>query len=134
MKYFYLGALLVFFAQISFSQTNGMIVVPAGSGSGALVLDPNGDGYVSQTTAGFISNDIIESEIPFITLIPAGSEPSSDVQNAPNCGFTDFVESTIGGLDPAMHYYNTVTGNWLFRLRMGNISPNSKSYSILIDS
>ena len=109
-----------------------MIVVPSSSGSS--VLDPNGDGYVSQTTSGFISNDITESEIPYITLIPAGNEPQSDVQNAPNCGFTDFVESTSGGLDPAMHYYNTVSGNWLFRLRMANISPNSKSYSILIDS
>jgi len=114
------------------AQTKGMIVVPAGTG--ASVLDPNGDGYISQTTAGFTTNDITQSEIPYVTLIPAGNEPSSDIQNAPNCGFTDFVESTVGGLDPAMHYYNTVSGNWLFRLRMGNISPNSKSYSILIDS
>ncbi|MCE2712964.1 MAG: hypothetical protein LW688_10555 [Cryomorphaceae bacterium] len=121
---------LVFSSQ-SFAQTKGMIVVPASSGTA--VLDPNGDGYVSTNNAGFISNDILESEIPFVTLIPAGNEPAADIENAPNCGFTDFVESVSGGLDPAMHYYDA-SGNWLFRLRMGNISPNSKSYSILIDS
>ncbi|MEY4603317.1 MAG: hypothetical protein RIT43_609, partial [Bacteroidota bacterium] len=118
-------------ASQSFAQTKGMIVVPASSGSA--VLDPNSDGYVSANSDGFISNDRLESEIPYVTLIPAGNEPSADIENAPNCGFTDFVESTTGGLDPAMHYYDG-SGNWLFRLRMGNISPNSKSYSILIDS
>jgi hypothetical protein len=134
MKIFVQLLVVMCLANFAFSQTKGMIVVPASSTSGAAVLDPNGDGYVSQTTAGFIANDISESEIHYITLIPAGNEPSSDITNAPACGFTDFVESTAGGLDPVMHYYNSTSGNWLFRMRMGNISSNSKSYSVLIDS
>jgi hypothetical protein len=115
------------------SQTRGMILEPATSVNGRNVLDPNGDGYISATTSGFSSNDITESEIPFVTLIPAGEEPPGDIQNGPTCGFTDFVETVAGGLDPALHYVDD-DGNWLFRLRMGGIAPNAKSYSILIDT
>ena len=114
----------------SFAQTPGMIVYPA-TGAAATVLDPNADGYVSATTAGFLGDDQANNELPWQTLIPAGSEPNSDVQNGPNCGFTDFVESTAGGIDPVFHL--TAGPNWLFRFRMASIAPNAKSYSILVD-
>jgi hypothetical protein len=114
----------------SLGQTTGMIVEPA-TGSSALILDPNGDGYVSATTLGFLGDDQLNNELSWQTLIPAGSEPNSDVQNGPNCGFTDFVESTFGGIDPVFHLSTGV--NWLFRFRMASISPNAKSYSILVD-
>ena len=107
-----------------FSQTPGMIVEPA-SGASALVLDPNGDGYVSTTTVGFLGNDQLNNELPWQTLIPAGSEPNSDVQNGPNCGFTDFVESSVGGIDPVFHL--TTGGNWLFRFRMA-VFPLTQSH------
>ncbi|MDP3645377.1 MAG: hypothetical protein Q8S54_19605 [Bacteroidota bacterium] len=38
------------------SQTPGLIFDPI-PGGGITVLDPNGDGYSSKTTNGFISND-----------------------------------------------------------------------------
>jgi hypothetical protein len=113
-----------------FAQTPGMIVEPA-LGSSVSVLDPNGDGYVSATAAGFLGNDQTNNELSWQTLIPAGTEPNSDVQNGPNCGFTDFVESTTGGIDPVFHL--TTGSQWLFRFRMASIAPNAKSYSILID-
>jgi len=115
-----------------FSQTPGMIVEPA-TGAAALVLDPNSNGYVSGTTAGFFGNDqlVSNNELPWQTLIPAGSEPNSDVQNGPNCGFTDFVESSVGGIDPVFHL--TAGSNWLFRFRMASIAPNAKAYSIMVD-
>ena len=113
-----------------FAQTPGMIIEPA-TGAGAAVLDPNGDGYVSATNAGFQTDDQTESEIPFTSLIFPGSEPTSDLNNAPNCGFTDFVDQ--GDRDPAQKFYS-VAGNWLFRFRMGSVAPNAKSYSILIDT
>lgn len=91
--------LLILLSSALQSQTPGMIVEPA-TGVSATILDPNGDGYVSATTVGFLGNDQINNELPWQTLIPAGSEPNSDVQNGPNCGFTDFVESTVGGMDP----------------------------------
>lgn len=113
------------------SQTTGLIVDAAG-GAGDAVLDPNGDGYTSSTTTGFGGNDYTNSEIPYTTLIPAGSEPNSDVSSGPNCGFSDFVESFVGGQDPVLSYLDG-SNNWLFRMRMANIAPNSKSFSILID-
>jgi hypothetical protein len=113
-----------------FSQTPGMIYEPA-SGAGASILDPNGDGYTSATTGGFTTDDQLQSEIPYSSLIFPGSEPTSDLNNAPDCGFTDFVDQ--GDRDPAQKYLSPA-GNWLFRLRMGSISPNAKSYSILIDT
>ncbi len=114
----------------SLAQTKGMIVEPA-TGAAALVLDPNGDGYVSATTAGFLGNDQLNNELPWQTLIPAGSEPSSDVRNGPNCGFSDFVETTAGSVDPVFHL--STQNHWLFRFRMASIAPNAKSYSILVD-
>ncbi|PWA08617.1 hypothetical protein, partial [Flavobacterium laiguense] len=113
------------------AQTPGMIIEPA-SGASKSVLDPNNDGYISTSTAGFLGNDKSNSEIAYRTLIAAGSEPSSDVRNGPNCGFSDFVESVSGGIDPVFHYSNGT--NWLFRFRMASIAPNAKSYSILIDT
>ena len=113
-------------------QTTGMIVVPAGSPGAQAILDPNGDGYISATLAGFLTNDVLNSEIPYTTLVPAGNEPFGDILNGPNCGFSDFVESFLGGQDPVLSYLDA-SNNWLFRMRMANIAPNSKSYSILID-
>ena len=57
-----------------FSQTPGLIYEPA-TGGGAAILDPNGDGYTSQTTAGFTTDDQLESEIPYTSLVFPGSEP-----------------------------------------------------------
>ncbi|MFZ9575797.1 MAG: gliding motility-associated C-terminal domain-containing protein [Bacteroidia bacterium] len=112
------------------AQTPGMIIEPA-TGAGTAILDPNGDGYVSATNSGFVTDDQLESEIPFTSLIFPGNEPTSDLNNAPNCGFTDFVDQ--GDRDPAQKFYS-LAGNWLFRFRMGSVAPNAKSYSILIDT
>ncbi len=122
---------ITFLSQVLFAQTPGMIIEPAGTAAEQLVLDPDGNGYASKTTAGFLGDDRLNSEIAFKTLIPAGEEPAGDVRNGPDCGFTDFVESVSGGIDPAFHYSNST--HWLFRLRMSDIKPNAKSYSILID-
>ena len=124
------SVLFVSIYSISKAQTPGMIYEPATSG-GAAILDPNGDGYTSASTAGFTTDDQLQSEIPYSSLIFPGSEPTSDLNNAPDCGFTDFVDQ--GDRDPAQKYLSPA-GNWLFRLRMGSISPNAKSYSILIDT
>jgi hypothetical protein len=113
----------------SYGQTPGLIFQPA-SGSGTLILDPNGDGYVSLSTGGFTINDQSESEIPFVPLAFPGLEPSNDLNSGPACGFTDFVDS--GAEDPAMVYFDGT--NLIFRLRIGNALNNSKGYSILVDT
>jgi hypothetical protein len=50
------------------AQTKGFIFETA-LGTGAAVLDPNGDGFVSLNTAGFINNDNTESEIPYVAFV-----------------------------------------------------------------
>ncbi|MFV8376214.1 beta strand repeat-containing protein, partial [Flavobacterium sp. GSP11] len=111
-------------------QTPGIIYEPA-TGLGATVLDPNGDGYVSLTSVGFTTDDQLQSEIPYSSLIFPMVEPNSDLGPGPDCGFTDFVDQ--GDQDPVQSYVDA-SNNWLFRMRMGNTAPNAKSYSILIDT
>ena len=106
------------------AQTTGIIVEPS-SGSSLAILDPNGDGYSSNTISGFLGDDKANSEIHFKTLIPAGIEPDSDIRNGPDCGFTDFVESITGGIDPAFHYSDGT--NWIFRLRMAGIADRKST-------
>ena len=129
IKLFCTLVLFLLFSRFS-AQTPGMIVQPA-TGAGASIFDPNGDGYVSASTVGFVTDDQLESEIPFTSLVFPGTEPIGDINNGPNCGFTDFVDQ--GDRDPAQKYLSPA-GNWLFRLRLGGIAPNAKSYSILIDT
>lgn len=115
-KFYFLLLLLTSFD--FFAQTPGMIIEPA-TGTGSIVLDPNGDGFVSQTQLGFTIDDQTESELPFTSLIFPNLEPPNDLNNAPNCGYTDFVDE--GDLDPAQKCF--IGNNWLFRLRMGGDSP-----------
>jgi hypothetical protein len=136
MRFIFFLLVLLSFQSFVSAQTRGLILEPSTSVLGKSILDPNGDGYISASSSGFTANDVAESEIPYKTLIPAGTEPDSDLENAPNCGYTDFVESISGGLDPVMAYVKTVGTDkyWLFRMRMGGVSPNAKSYSIMIDT
>ncbi|MCI4443284.1 MAG: hypothetical protein JHC39_07240, partial [Lentimicrobium sp.] len=121
--------IMLTFSRVS-AQTPGLIYEPA-TGAGALILDPNGDGFTSKTTAGFLTDDQVDSEIPYSSLVFPMVEPTSDLSAGPNCSFTDFVDQ--GDQDPVQSYLDG-SGNWLFRMRMGSTSPNAKSYSILIDT
>lgn len=120
----------VFVQRTTLAQTKGLIFEPA-TGAGKVVLDPNLNGFISATTAGFISNDKAESEIPYAPLVFPGTEPTSDLSSGPSCGFSDFVDS--GTEDPALSYIDG-SNNWLFRFRLATAAPNAKSYSILIDT
>lgn len=111
------------------AQSPGLIVRPAG-GAGTTALNPNGDSYSSATTAGFLLNDITESEIPFKIVPPAIIEPVGDLLTGPSGGFTDIVPQTDGR---AFYIYKDAV-NIYFRLRIGGISNGSKGYSVLIDT
>lgn len=69
----------------AFSQSPGQIVRPVG-GTGITVLNPNGDGYSSATTAGFTTSDITQSEIAYKVVPPTVIEPTGDVATGPNGG------------------------------------------------
>ncbi|MFC5269720.1 T9SS type A sorting domain-containing protein [Adhaeribacter terreus] len=123
----------------AFGQTKGLIVKSASAataGVGRAVLDPDGDGYVSVKTngiqRGFQSNDLLESEIPYRPLPVPTAEPMNDLNRGPGGGFSDFADmnSTVYPVSS----YLSPAGNLMFRFRLGNIAPNSKGYSVLVDA
>lgn len=126
----FFSALFLFTAGNTFGQTPGLIYDPA-TGSGPAVLDPNGDGYTSQSDVGYTTNDQSESELAYTPFIFPSDELPNDLTSGPNCGFTDFVDE--GFNDPALKYFDA-SNNWLFRMRLGSSASASKSYSILIDT
>lgn len=121
---------------VSLAQTPGMIIKPAG-GTGALVLDPDGDGYVSQKTNGIQlgftippDNDVIQSEIPYVALVRP--DVQGDLQKGPAGGFTEIVGTDAAGNNAILTYSDD---NYLYyRFRLSGYASNSKSYSILIDT
>ncbi|MFD2568564.1 beta strand repeat-containing protein, partial [Pseudotenacibaculum haliotis] len=122
------------FVSISYSQTAGLIYEGSTAGS---PLDPNADGYTSQTSSGFPANqlptdifDILFSEIPYVAIPKVQTEPDSDLGPGPDCFYTDMVPAADG---ESTYYYNDGT-NMLFRFRLGGTAPNSKGYSVLIDT
>ena len=109
------------------------------------VLDPNGDGYVSKpfaqipgaVAAGFptfypasIIPDILYSEIPYAPIPKFATEPIQDLGPGPDCFYTDMVPDANG---ISTYYHNDGT-NMLFRFRLGGTAPNSKGYTVLIDT
>jgi hypothetical protein len=125
-----------FLTQVLYGQTPGMIVKPA-QGVGQAVLDPDGDGYVSQKTNGVQigftippEDDVIQSEIPFVPIVRP--DPLGDLLRGPTGFFGDIVGVDETGSNAIMIYNDGV--NLLFRFRLGGYAPNSKSYSVLIDT
>ncbi|MCC9134962.1 T9SS type A sorting domain-containing protein [Pontibacter silvestris] len=120
------------------AQTPGLIYRPATSG-GNSVLDPNGDGYVSTTTAGWIAGTRDEgvgySEIPYRSFPALANEPVGDLTTGTSGGHTDLAppptyQGSTGS--PISAYFDG--RNLMFRVRLGGASTASKGYSIMIDS
>ncbi|AQS92919.1 hypothetical protein BXQ17_02030 [Polaribacter sp. BM10] len=134
---------ILFFYSSICAQTPGLIIEGADPNG---VLDPNGDGYVSLppsetpsqfTNVGFPANinatdvnDILYNEITYKPIPRLLPEPVGDISKGPNCGFTDMVTDAN---DDSTYFYTDGT-NMLFRFRLGDAKPNSKGYSILIDT
>jgi len=121
----------IFFTTVSQAQSPGIIVRPAG-GPYSTVLDPDQNGYTSLTTSGFTTSDIgaAYSEINYIVVPPAITEPTGDLATGPSGGFSDIVRTVDGS---GFYVYSNGT-NICFRLRIGSIISGSKGYSILIDT
>lgn len=114
---------------IIFAQSPGVIVRPAG-GNGITLLNPDGNGFSSSTTSGFITDDIVESEVNYKLVPPAITEPTGDLATGPSGGFTDIVRNADG----SGFYLTKIGTNIYFRLRIGKIISGSKGYSVLIDT
>jgi len=135
MRNLFLAGAVSLCSLTAFGQA-GLIYKPAGNALGKSVLDPNADGYVSSTSAGYSStNDGPSfSEHAWIPLPTMENEPHSDLVTGANGGHTDIVNNgtgqsvyvlvkTIGGIDYLM-----------VRFRIGKASTASKGYSLLIDT
>src|SRR5690349_21618946 len=97
-------------------------------------MDPNHDGYISTTSAGF-SNDgynVDEFEIKMFGLpISEDGEVLNDIQAGPNCGTT---ELTVDSRGFAVYGVLTPSGNLFFRFRVANDKPSVEAYTVLIDT
>ncbi|NNM15259.1 MAG: Ig-like domain-containing protein [Bacteroidia bacterium] len=123
---------LIVITNKSNAQTPGFIFEPSfGSSS---IFDPNGDGFVSQSSLGF-SNDGYDVDEFEITMFPipslADGEPISDLASGPTCGFTDISFDTEG---ESVYAAIDNLDNLLFRYRLSSAAPNAKGYSVLIDT
>lgn len=98
------------------------------------VMDPNNDGYVSLTNAGF-SNDgyyVDEFEISMFGIPYFGDgEALSDTQVGPSCGTTDLTVDTDGH---SAYAVLDDDNNLIFRFRLAAERPSVEAYTILIDT
>ncbi|AKD03829.1 hypothetical protein POKO110462_03550 [Pontibacter korlensis] len=130
-------AVLLLLHTSAVAQPPGLIYKPATS-SGTKVLDPNGDGYVSVSRAGFRgTNDegVNVSEIAYRPFPALTTEPISDLNTGSGGGHTDLATPTATSAftgSPIAAYFDGT--NLLFRIRLGSSSTASKGYSVLIDS
>ncbi|MBI3717638.1 MAG: T9SS type A sorting domain-containing protein [Sphingobacteriales bacterium] len=111
-------------------QGDGVINRITTSSTGRAILDPNGDGYTSKTTSGFLGSDVTNSEIAYKIVPSFSTEPFGDLSRGPSHLFSDIVP-TAGGSGFYAYYDGT---NLLFRFRLGSIISGSKGYSVLIDT
>lgn len=137
-KIYQIFILFLFLLSINtgFSQTKGLIIRDGNGNippiSSSLVLDPNRDGFVSSTSAGFGTNDVGAgiSEIPYLAITPLTPEALGDLRRGPNGGFSEFVPDANG---KSVYVYSDGT-NLMVRFRIGSIIPGAKGYSLLIDT
>jgi hypothetical protein len=122
--------LFLFLTTMVQAQNTGAINRPATSAAGRTVLDPNGDGYTSSTTAGFAGNDVTNSELPYKSVPSFSIEPFGDLRRGPSHLYSDFVPDAN-----SVGYYAYYDGtNLLFRMRMGSVMSGSKGYSVMLDT
>jgi hypothetical protein len=129
LRPFFVLSFLFFSTLLLHAQSPGIIVRPAG-GPGSSVLNPDQNAWTSATTAGYTTNDITQSEIPYKIIKPITAEPSADLATGPDNGYSDIVKTVDGS---GCYMYNNGT-NFLFRFRIGAIVSGAKAYNLLIDT
>jgi hypothetical protein len=129
LKRLLLSVIAILFVSFASAQSPGLIIRSAVNGGDA-ILDPNRDGYISITPAGFTGTSDIgpsASEIPYRPLPMLTTEPLGDIKNGTPGGHTDLVAPS-----PLQAFYDGQ--NLMFRMRLGGTSTSQRGYSVLIDS
>ena len=113
----------LFIINLGYAQTPGLIYKPASTILGKSVLDPNGDGYVSLTNAGFSSTDYgSNSELNMIPMPILTNEPIADISTGSSGGHTDIA--TNSGANSVYILKKTVSSvdYLVLRFRLGGAS------------
>ncbi len=106
----------------------GKIIRPASTS----IMDPNGDGFVSKTAAGF-SNDgyyVDEFELKMFGIPKLGGDVTGDNIGA-NCGITDLIPDTKGY---SVYAVRDASNNLIFRFRVGDDNASVEAWTILLDT
>ena len=122
------GAVIACVFITSFAQPGNIIE------TGDSVLDPNGDGYISISDAGFIGDgfDVDEFEIRMFGVpIFGDGEALKDIASGSPCGVSDLALDTAGF---ALYAGYDDNQNLIFRFRLASNKPSVQSYTVLIDS
>lgn len=128
--------LLLLTSSLSIAQTPGLIYKPAGNELGRSILDPNADGFISSSIAGFSSTDYgTASEHNMVTLPVNIFEPSGDLNTGSSGGHTDIVSFGNNTSESCYVLYKTVNNipYLIVRFRLGGASTSTKGYSLLLD-
>ncbi|WP_207429749.1 SprB repeat-containing protein, partial [Pedobacter sp. SYSU D00535] len=126
---------LMLLMNLAWAQTPGLIYKPSSTAAGRSVLDPNGDGYVSATNAGFGATDYgVVSEHQMINVPLMISEPSADLSTGASNGHTEIV--SLNGGNSVFVLKKTISGTdyFIVRFRISKASTARKGYSLLIDT
>lgn len=114
-------------------KKRGEIIYPVNNTSP--ILDPNGDGFVSKTTAGFSNRDynIKEFETPMFGIPKLGGDVTGD--NIGNdCGITDLIPDSLKYSVYAVRTIYQGAEYLIFRFRVGDDNPSVESWTILLDT
>lgn len=127
---------LVCLSSLVNAQTPGLIYKPSTSTLGKQVLDPNNDGYVSATDAGFTTTTDYgtASELQMIPLPYITSEPANDLTTGSGGGHTDIVSNGTGQSVYALVRTVNSVDYLIVRFRLGGASTSPKGYSLLLDT
>lgn len=112
---------ILFVSNFVFAQLPGQIVKRHAVNT---VLDPGTTGFTSATTAGFTTNDVTESRIPFKVVRLPFTEPVGDLKTGATGGFTDLVTTPTDETGMMLHFDGN---NLMFRLRVSGISSGAKA-------
>ncbi len=109
-----------------YAQQRGQILK-----AGDSVLDPNGDGYITESGNAFSIDGYYVDEFEFKMFgLPFAGDGETDGDAQQSCSTTDLATDTTG----FSSYGVLENGNLIFRFRLAGNRPSVESYTILIDT
>ncbi|HTH56848.1 MAG TPA: Ig-like domain-containing protein [Cyclobacteriaceae bacterium] len=131
--FFQIAILLVTLPALSQTLKRGQIISPTPTGT-PTVMDPNGDGFISKTNAGFSTTTnywVPEFEIGMFGLPQIGTGDATGDNIGKSCGITDLIPDIKGH---SVYAVKDANNNLIFRFRVGSNNPSVEAWTILLDT